>query len=100
LPYSIFGKEIYKYNKYLNAQIVINMEKMNERPLDVLDKAKGKRVIVKLKNGEEISGILKALDLHLNIWLDDAEITKSENKIKIGSILIRGDTIIYAAPVV
>jgi small nuclear ribonucleoprotein len=73
---------------------------MSERPLDVLDKAKGKRVIVKLKNGEEISGILKALDLHLNIWLDDAEITKSENKIKIGSILIRGDTIIYAAPVI
>jgi small nuclear ribonucleoprotein len=73
---------------------------MSERPLDVLDKAKGKRVIVKLKNGEEISGTLKALDLHLNIWLEDAEITKSENKIKIGSILIRGDTIIYAAPVV
>jgi len=73
---------------------------MSERPLDVLDKAKGKRILLKLKNGEEITGTLKALDLHLNIWLDDAEITKSYNKVKVGTILIRGDTIIYATPIV
>jgi small nuclear ribonucleoprotein len=73
---------------------------MSERPLDVLDKAKGKRILLKLKNGEEVTGTLKALDLHLNIWLDDAEITKSENKVKVGTILIRGDTIIYATPIV
>jgi len=73
---------------------------MNERPIDALDKAKGKRVLVKLKNGEEITGILRALDLHLNLWLDDAEIRKSEEaKIKVGTILIRGDTIVYASPV-
>jgi small nuclear ribonucleoprotein len=65
-----------------------------------LDKAKGKRILIKLKNGEEITGVLKALDLHLNIWLDDAEITKSENKVKVGAILVRGDTIVYATPVV
>jgi small nuclear ribonucleoprotein len=74
--------------------------KMSDRPLDVLDKAKGKRILIKLKNGEEITGVLKALDLHLNIWLDDAEITKSENKVKVGAILVRGDTIVYATPVV
>ncbi len=72
---------------------------MSERPIDVLDKAKGKRILVKLKNGEEITGVLKALDLHLNLWLDDAEIQRSENKIKVGTILIRGDTIVYASPV-
>lgn len=71
----------------------------SERPIDVLDKAKGKRILVKLKNGEEITGVLKALDLHLNLWLDDAEIQRSENKIKVGTILIRGDTIVYASPV-
>ncbi|MEM5815180.1 MAG: LSm family protein [Candidatus Aenigmatarchaeota archaeon] len=73
---------------------------MNERPIDVLDKAKGKRVLIRLKNGEEITGVLKALDLHLNLWLDDAEIRKNgETKIKVGTILIRGDTIVYATPV-
>ncbi|MEM0333349.1 MAG: LSm family protein [Candidatus Aenigmatarchaeota archaeon] len=73
---------------------------MNERPIDALDKAKGKRVLVRLKNGEEITGTLRALDLHLNLWLDDAEIRKNEEtKIKVGTILIRGDTIVYASPV-
>ncbi|MEM5802330.1 MAG: LSm family protein [Candidatus Aenigmatarchaeota archaeon] len=75
---------------------------MADRPIDALDKAKGKRVLIKLKNGEEISGILKALDLHLNIWLEDAEITKNSgenpNKVKIGTLLVRGDTIVYASP--
>ena len=45
---------------------------MTSRPLDVLDKAKGKRVILKLKNGAEINGVLQAFDLHLNIWLEEA----------------------------
>jgi small nuclear ribonucleoprotein len=73
---------------------------MTERPIDALDRAKGKKIMVKLKNGEEVTGILKALDLHLNLWLDETEVTKNgENKIKIGTILVRGDTIVYASPV-
>jgi small nuclear ribonucleoprotein len=73
---------------------------MTERPIDALDKAKGKKILVKLKNGEEITGVLKALDLHLNLWLDEAEVQKSENKIRLGTVLVRGDTIVYASPVV
>jgi len=73
---------------------------MGERPLDALDRAKGKKVMIKLKNGEEITGVLKALDLHLNLWIDDAEVKKNgENKLKLGTMLIRGDTIVYASPV-
>ena len=72
---------------------------MTDRPIDVLDRAKGKRVILKLKNGEEVTGILKALDLHLNLWLDEAEVTKNETKLRLGSLLVRGDTIVYASPV-
>ena len=73
---------------------------MTDRPIDAIDRAKGKKVLVKLKNGEEVTGILKALDLHLNLWIDEAEIQKNgENKIKVGTILIRGDTIVYASPV-
>lgn len=72
---------------------------MSERPIDALDRAKGKKIMVKLKNGEEVTGILKALDLHLNVWLEEAEISKSETKLRIGTLLIRGDTIVYASPV-
>ena len=75
------------------------MNGMSDRPIDALDKAKGKKVLVKLKNGEEITGTLRALDLHLNLWLDDAEINRGENgKLKVSRILIRGDTIVYATP--
>ena len=74
---------------------------MSDRPIDALDRAKGKRVMIKLKNGEEVTGILKALDLHLNLWIDEAEITRNngESKLRVGTILVRGDTIVYASPV-
>jgi len=72
---------------------------MTERPIDALDRAKGKKILVKLKNGEEVTGTLRALDLHLNLWLDEAEIQKNENKVRVGTVLVRGDTIVYASPV-
>ena len=72
---------------------------VTERPIDALDKSKGKNVLVKLKNGEEITGMLKALDLHLNLWLEDVEIQSKENKRKFNIVLIRGDNILYASPV-
>jgi len=71
---------------------------MTARPLDVLDKAKGKRVIIKLKNGIEITGTLQAFDLHLNTWLEDATERKDESQIKLGSVLVRGDTIVFVSP--
>jgi len=72
---------------------------LTDRPIDALDRAKGKKVMLKLKNGEEVTGILKALDLHLNVWLEEAEISKSDTKLKVGTLLVRGDTIVYASPV-
>ncbi len=68
------------------------------RPIDVLDRSKGKRVIVRLKNGTEITGVLQAFDLHLNIWLEEAEEVREEKKIKLGSVLIRGDTVVLVSP--
>ena len=68
------------------------------RPIDVLDRSKGKRVIVRLKNGSEITGVLQAFDLHLNIWLEEAEERKEDKKIRLGSVLIRGDTVIIVSP--
>jgi small nuclear ribonucleoprotein (snRNP)-like protein len=79
-----------------------NQEKDNEfiRPIDVLNGAKGKRILVKIKNGSNISGILHALDLHVNIWLDDATEQEHDMKTstKLGSVFIRGDNIFYVAP--
>ena len=68
------------------------------RPLDVLEKAKEKRVMIKLKNGAEVTGTLQAFDLHLNVWIEDAEERKDDKQVKLGTVLIRGDTIIYISP--
>lgn len=72
---------------------------MNEdRPIDALNNSRGSRVLLKLKNGVEISGTLKAHDLHLNMWLGDVEIKKEEETTKYKNMLIRGDTVLYIIP--
>lgn len=69
-----------------------------ERPIDVLNSAKGKRVLIKIKNGSEISGILQAMDLHLNMWLNEAEERTKDGKTKLGTVLVRGDNILFVSP--
>ena len=69
-----------------------------DRPIDALNNAKGKRVMLRLKNGVRIVGVLRALDLHLNMWLDDAEELGENEKTKLGTVLVRGDTVLYATP--
>jgi len=71
----------------------------NKRPLDVLNYAKNKKVVVYLKNKTIISGLLRALDIHLNMWVDDADVQTDDKTTKFGRILIRGDTIIFVSPV-
>ena len=70
-----------------------------ERPLDVLNNAKGKEVLVQLKNNREMVGTLLAFDIHINVVLDNArEIVESENKRNMGLTFLRGDTIIFISP--
>ncbi|MCK4497433.1 MAG: hypothetical protein KAU24_04500, partial [Candidatus Aenigmarchaeota archaeon] len=49
------------------------------------------------KSGDNIVGILKAFDSHINIWLDEATI-EGEKELKLGKVLIRGDSIVYVSP--
>jgi len=71
----------------------------SERPLDTLNKARGNRVILELKNGKQLVGILKAFDIHINTVLDETEErADGEVKRKLGTIFVRGDTIIMISP--
>ncbi len=69
------------------------------RPLDALNKARNKRVIVELKNNKQYLGNLKAFDIHINIVLEEAEErVNGELTRKLGTIFIRGDTITIISP--
>ena len=69
-----------------------------QRPLDVLGSSQDKRVIIRMKSGESITGVLKAFDQHINIWLDEAEVQGNGGDLKLGKVLLRGDNIIFVSP--
>ena len=69
------------------------------KPLDALNRSRGKRVIVDLKNGWRYVGKLQAFDIHINTVLDEAEeIKEGEIVRKIGSVVVRGDNVVYVSP--
>lgn len=71
----------------------------SSRPLDALNEARGKRVIVELKNNRQYVGKLRAFDIHINVVLEEAEErVDGEIKRKLGLIFIRGDTITVISP--
>jgi len=69
------------------------------RPLDALNKARNKRVLVELKNGRQYVGNLISFDIHINTVLDNAEErVDGEIKRQLGTVFIRGDTITIVSP--
>jgi len=74
--------------------------KSMKRPLDVLGGAEGKKVLVRIKTGDDISGTLTAFDSHINIFLENAEVRDNKNEVTyvLGTVLIRGDSIIFVSP--
>ena len=69
------------------------------RPLDALNAARNKRVIVELKNSKQYVGVLKAFDIHVNVVLESAEErNNSEVSRKLGVVFLRGDAIVLISP--
>ena len=65
------------------------------RPLDILSGLSNERVLVKLKNGTEVRGELKAFDMHINLVLYDAEIDDGDVTRKFQKMFLRGDMVIF-----
>ncbi len=69
------------------------------RPLDTLNAARNKTVMVDLKNGYRYVGKIRAFDIHVNVVLEEAEEHyNGEVKRKLGTVFIRGDTITIITP--
>ena len=70
-----------------------------ERPLDVLNNAKGKEVLVQLKNNRQMVGTLLAFDIHINVVIDNAKEMENGQLVKsYGLAFLRGDTIVFISP--
>ena len=68
------------------------------KPFDILGNSTDKRILIRLKSGEMITGTLKAFDQHINILLEDAELTGGKDALRLGKVLVRGDNIILVSP--
>ncbi|MDD1677237.1 MAG: RNA-binding protein [Methanomicrobiales archaeon] len=74
---------------------------MTKRPLEILDQVLNRQpVIVSLKGGREIRGVLQGYDVHMNLVLDKAEEEISGQVVKVGTLIVRGDNVIYISPLV
>ncbi|VVB54145.1 Putative snRNP Sm-like protein [uncultured archaeon] len=67
------------------------------KPLDALGESLGNEVLVRLKNGMEISGRLKAFDIHINLVLEDAAYTDGDIQRKFKTLFVRGDMIVFVS---
>lgn len=68
--------------------------------LRVLSESLGGKVLVRLRNGKMLRGILQGYDQHMNLILEQAEELDDENTSskQLGTIVVRGDNIIMVSP--
>jgi len=67
--------------------------------LKVLSKCIGSKVLVRLRNGRVLRGMLKGYDQHMNIVLEETdEIIDENTHNRLGTIVVRGDSIVMISP--
>ncbi|HEV8290032.1 MAG TPA: LSM domain-containing protein [Candidatus Norongarragalinales archaeon] len=70
-----------------------------KRPFDILNSALNSHVFIKLKGDVEVRGTLSSFDVHMNLVIENAEELKNgELKRKLGTVLLRGDTVVFVSP--
>jgi len=70
-----------------------------ERPFDLLNNSMHKAVLVRLKGTRHLRGKLMAFDQHMNLVMEDTEELEGDDvNSKIGTVIVRGDNILYISP--
>ena len=67
------------------------------KPLDALHDLLDNPVLVRLKNGMELHGKLKAFDIHINLVLEEAEFLDGDVSKKFKRLFLRGDMILFVS---
>ncbi|MCJ7720128.1 MAG: small nuclear ribonucleoprotein [Candidatus Hadarchaeum sp.] len=71
----------------------------SQRPLDVLNRALGSSVLVSIKGGKEFRGRLSGFDVHVNLVLEETEEIQGGQSLKrYGTMIIRGDNVVFISP--
>ncbi|MDI9644187.1 MAG: LSm family protein [Candidatus Verstraetearchaeota archaeon] len=66
---------------------------------EMLSESLGSFVLVKLKGGREVRGLMKSFDQHLNLVLENAEeLFPDKEPKKLGAIIVRGDNVVIVSP--
>ena len=68
------------------------------KPMDILNQAREKKVLIRLRGKRRMRGILKNYDIHLNLTLEDAEEIGEEGTTALGAVIVRGDNVIMISP--
>lgn len=76
----------------------MRIQLLSEPTSQALENSIGKNVLLRLKGGGGIRGILLGFDTHMNLVLDDAEEIFKDDAKKLGMIVVRGDNIILVSP--
>lgn len=70
-----------------------------QKPLNVLNQAINKQVMVELKGNREYHGVLDGYDPHMNLVLKNAEELIGGKVIrKLSVTIVRGDNVIFISP--
>ncbi len=64
----------------------------------ILDESVGKTVLIKLKGGKIIRGVLEGFDQHMNLVLKESEEIVEDGTNNIGTIVVRGDNVVLISP--
>lgn len=71
-----------------------------KRPFDILNNALDNNVLIRLKGNKELRGKLASFDVHMNVVIEDCEELSEDGEArrKFGTVLLRGDTIVFISP--
>lgn len=69
-----------------------------ELTIKMLRKSLNRSVIVRIKGGKLIRGLLVGFDEHLNLVLKNAEFIHTEEPEYMGDVILRGDNVVLISP--
>ncbi|MBQ03665.1 RNA-binding protein [Candidatus Bathyarchaeota archaeon] len=65
----------------------------------VLDSSLGRTILIQLRGGRTLRGILEGFDQHVNLVLKEAvDVSDPSAELDLGTIVLRGDNVIMISP--